>query len=306
MVFLCVSAMSGLFMLRRHVVSNHFARAVKRHYTDRQRLSVMCRLCMREVEAMSRILSPKRLLMLVVMAALLMMALPVFAQEPVASVSTGAANVRTGPGFNYGSVGALPFGFGVRMVGRSSDNQWIFINLTDGTQGWMSIHVLYTAYPVINLPVTDSAQGSPITPFATVSVPVANVRATPDPVGRVVTTAPVNTRVDLLGRNFNGSWAQVRLPDGTTGWMAAGTLRASAPIRALTPTDGSVYAPVTTPPTSGGTSGGCRLYYTVVRGDSLANIASRYGTTAWAIAQYNSSLITNINYIQAGWRLCIP
>jgi LysM repeat protein len=88
--------------------------------------------------------------------------------------------------------------------------------------------------------------------------------------------------------------------------MAAGTLRASAPIRALTPTDGSVYAPVTTPPTSGGTSGGCRLYYTVVRGDSLANIASRYGTTAWAIAQYNSSLITNINYIQAGWRLCIP
>lgn len=256
---------------------------------------------------MSRILSPRRLLMFVTVAALLMMALPVFAQEPVASVKTGAANVRTGPGFNYGSVGALPFGFGVNMAGRSSDNQWIFVNLTNGVNGWMSIHVLYTAYPVINLPVTDTAQGTQITPYATVSVAVANVRATPDPVGQVVTTAPINTRVDLLGRNFNGSWAQIRMPDGTTGWMAAGTLTASAPIRALAPTDGSVYAPVTTPPTSGGSSsGGCRLYHTVVRGDSLGNIASRYGTTAWAIAQYNSSLISNINYIQAGWRLCIP
>ncbi|HYO89195.1 MAG TPA: SH3 domain-containing protein [Candidatus Limnocylindrales bacterium] len=255
---------------------------------------------------MARIVTPKRVLMLVVFAALLMMALPVFAQEPVASVRTGAANLRTGPGFNYGSVGALPFGFGVRMVGRSSDNQWIFVNQTNGVNGWMSIHVLYTAYPVINLPITDSAQGTQITPFATVSTGVANVRATPDPVGAIVTTLPINTRVDLLGRNHNGTWAQVRWSGGT-GWMAASTLTSSAPIRSLAPTDGSVYAPVTTPPTTGGTStGGCRLYYTVVRGDSLANIAARYGTTVWAIAQYNASLIANVNYIQAGWRLCIP
>lgn len=249
--------------------------------------------------------TPKRIVMLVVCAALLLMAFPAFAQEPVASVRTGAANVRSGPGFNHGSIGTLPFGFGVTMAGRSSDNQWIFVNLTNGTQGWMSINTLYTAYPVINLPVTQSAQGSPITPWATVSVPVANVRGTPDPNGQVVTTAPVNTRVDLLGRNYNGSWAQIRMPDGTTGWMAAGTLTASVPVRSLTPTDGSVYAPVTTPPTSGGSSsGGCRAYYTVVAGDTLAGIAAHYGTTAWAIAQANA--IPNINYIQAGWRLCIP
>lgn len=254
---------------------------------------------------MVRILTPKRMLMLVVCAALLLMAFPAFAQEPVASVRTGAANVRSGPGLNHGSIGTLPFGFGVTMTGRSADNQWIFVNLTNGTQGWMSINTLYTAYPVINLPVTQSAQGSPIVPWATVSVPVANVRGTPDPNGQVITTAPVNTRVDLLGRNYNGSWAQIRMPDGTTGWMAAGTLTASVPVRSLTPTDGSVYAPVTTPPTSGGSSsGGCRAYYVVVPGDTLARIAAHYGTTAWAIAQANG--ITNINYIQAGWTLCIP
>ncbi len=252
---------------------------------------------------MSRILTSRRLLLLVVAAALLMMALPVFAQEPVASVRTGAANVRTGPGFNYGSVGALPFGFGVNMAGRSADNQWIFINLTNGVDGWMSINTLYTAYPVINLPVTEQ-MGTQITPYATVNVPVANVRATPDPVGTVVTTAPINTRVDLLGRNYNGSWAQVRMPDGTTGWMAAGTLVSSAPIRSLAPTDGSVFAPVTVPPTTGSTSSGCRTYYTVQPGNTLASIAASYGTTITALQQANA--IANPNYIQAGWRLCIP
>lgn len=256
---------------------------------------------------MHRILTAKRITLLVVFAALLLMALPVFAQDPVASVRTGAANLRTGPGFNYGSVGALPFGYGVTMAGRSSDNAWIYVRLANGVTGWMSIHVLFTSYPVINLPITDSAQGTQITPFATVSVGVANVRATPDPVGSVVTTLPVNTRVDLLGRNYNGTWAQVRYPGGGTGWMAASTLTASAPIRSLAPTDGSVYAPVTNPPTTGGPStGGCRLYYTIVRGDTLANIAARYGTTAWTIYQWNASLIANMNYIQAGWRICIP
>jgi uncharacterized protein YraI len=253
---------------------------------------------------MSRFLSPQRLLMLVVLAALLLMALPAFAQEPVASVRTGAANVRSGPGLNFGSIGTLPFGFGVPMTGRSADNQWIFVTLTNGTQGWMSIHTLYTAYPVINLPITQNAQGSPIVPFATVSVPVANVRGTPDPNGQVVTTLPVNTRVDLIGRNFNGSWAQVRYPGGGTGWMAAGTLTASVPVRSLAPTDGSVVAPVPNPPSTGNPGGGCRAYYTVVRGDSLARIAANYGTTVAALQCANN--IANPNYIQAGWRLCIP
>ena len=44
--------------------------------------------------------------------------------------------------------------------------------------------------------------------------------------------------------------------------------------------------------------------YTVRRGDTLAAIAARYGTTAWAIANANG--LANANYIYAGQQLRIP
>jgi len=45
--------------------------------------------------------------------------------------------------------------------------------------------------------------------------------------------------------------------------------------------------------------------YTIQRGDTLATIAHRFGTTVTALMQANPS-ITNVNYIQAGRRLVIP
>jgi LysM repeat protein len=44
--------------------------------------------------------------------------------------------------------------------------------------------------------------------------------------------------------------------------------------------------------------------YIVQRGDTLARIAARFGTTVWAIAQANN--IQNINWIYAGMYLTIP
>ncbi|MBN1139211.1 MAG: LysM peptidoglycan-binding domain-containing protein [Anaerolineae bacterium] len=57
---------------------------------------------------------------------------------------------------------------------------------------------------------------------------------------------------------------------------------------------------------SAGSSGGSQqgTAYTVRRGDTLASIASRYGTTAWAIASANG--LANANYIYPGQRLRIP
>jgi LysM repeat protein len=60
----------------------------------------------------------------------------------------------------------------------------------------------------------------------------------------------------------------------------------------------SQYYPV---PTWGGYGGGT---YWVKYGDTLSSIAWRYGTTAWALAQYNG--ICNPNWIYAGMRLRIP
>lgn len=45
------------------------------------------------------------------------------------------------------------------------------------------------------------------------------------------------------------------------------------------------------------------VYYTVQRGDTLSAIARKYGTTVTAIQKLNSSLIRNVNRIQAGWKI---
>jgi LysM repeat protein len=52
-----------------------------------------------------------------------------------------------------------------------------------------------------------------------------------------------------------------------------------------------------------GQAGGAGQVYTVRRGDTLAAIAYRYGTTAWAIAQANG--LANPNYIYPGQQLRI-
>jgi lipoprotein-anchoring transpeptidase ErfK/SrfK len=61
---------------------------------------------------------------------------------------------------------------------------------------------------------------------------------------------------------------------------------------------GGGSSPGASAPASGG------QIYTVRSGDTLASIAYRHGTTAWAIAQANG--LSNPNYIYVGQRLRIP
>jgi LysM repeat protein len=49
---------------------------------------------------------------------------------------------------------------------------------------------------------------------------------------------------------------------------------------------------------------GCSAYYTVVRGDTLSQIALNYHSRVWAIAQANK--IANVNLIFPGQHFCIP
>jgi LysM repeat protein len=53
--------------------------------------------------------------------------------------------------------------------------------------------------------------------------------------------------------------------------------------------------------TAGGS--GCAQFYTVRSGDTLAKIASRYGTTVWKLVNLNG--ISNPNLIYVGQTLCI-
>ncbi len=46
--------------------------------------------------------------------------------------------------------------------------------------------------------------------------------------------------------------------------------------------------------------GGC-CYYRVVTGDTLSEIALRFGTSMWSIQRLNAGLIENPDFIRAGW-----
>ncbi len=247
-----------------------------------------------------------RLLLVFVVLTMLAAALPAFAQNPVASINTGAANLRSGPGVGHGSIGTLPFGFGVNLTARNSMGDWVFVTLNNGVQGWLSTSVLFTSYPIADLPINDAAAASQLVPFATVTSGSLNMRQSPDPNAAVVTVLPQGQRVDLIGRNYNGSWAQIRLTNGQTGWVIAGGINASVPVRSLTPADGSVAAPIAPNVNTGGNSGQSAggTYYTVRAGDSLSRIAQAHGVSLYSLIVANN--IPNPNLIFAGQTIYIP
>ena len=65
---------------------------------------------------------------------------------PVAIVNAGALNVRTGPSLLFRSLGSLPGGTKLPIIGRSRDGVWLQVQSSLGV-GWVnSIHVITLDY----------------------------------------------------------------------------------------------------------------------------------------------------------------
>ena len=189
-------------------------------------------------------------------------------------------------------------------------------------------------------PVTPgAATATPVTPSAATATHVP-ATATPTPVaaGGILGTHTVRFGESLycIGRAYrvspwaiadtNGIWwpyiifpyQTLRIPNVIwspipTGPICQAQFTNSGPI--VTPTATAVpttiIATATPTPTGGPTatavvppSTTCRAYYIVRRGDTLYNIAVRFGTTYWEIARVNN--ISNPRLIYSGQQLCIP
>ncbi|MBE2271744.1 MAG: SH3 domain-containing protein [Anaerolinea sp.] len=248
----------------------------------------------------------KFVIVMLTLAVLLLSVLPTLAQDGItASVSTGAVNVRSGPGMQFGSLATLPFGFGVNLVARNVEGNWVLVSLTNGVSGWINVNYLYVAGNVYTLPISETPVQPAVVPTGSITgYLTANVRTAPDPNGQIVATAPLGTAVTLLGRNYNATWVQIRLPNGTTGWVEAIAVSGTVPVRGLARTDGSVFVPGAPDlPQTGGNNSGATAY--VIRaGDTLWAIAQRYGVNIHTLAAYNG--IYNYDLIYAGLTLYIP
>lgn len=247
----------------------------------------------------------------IVIAAILLVAVvaPVFAQDtPVASVNTAFLNIRSGPGLGYGTIATVPRGYGLLLLGRNAEYNWVLVGMTTGTQGWVNVNYIYTTTRISSLPLAENAAGepvagTPIQPAARITgVVLAELLAGPNEFNPVVATAPNGTSVALVGRNFDASWALIQLANGTQGWVPAIAVSSTVPVRSLSPADGSVYAP---PPPSIPSDGGTSYEtYVIQRGDTLFAIAQRFGVNVYTLAALNG--IYNINVIFYGTTLLIP
>ena len=89
--------------------------------------------------------------------------------QPVAIVTAGALNVRTGPDVSFRSIAVIYQGQLVNLLGRWATNNWVLIRLYNGTEGWVNSVYLQTSVPISQLPVvggTPPPQPEPVPPIA--------------------------------------------------------------------------------------------------------------------------------------------
>ena len=155
--------------------------------------------------------------------------------NPTAVVDTGALNLRSGPGINFGIVGRALNGETLALLGRAPNSSWVKVRQATGTEGWVNSNYLQSNVPIPNLPIIESAAppAGPA-PTGTIATGALNVRGGPGLAYAIITVAFQGQNVSLLGRNENGSWLLVRLTDGAQGWVNASLVNTSVTVSSLT------------------------------------------------------------------------
>ena len=191
--------------------------------------------------------------------------------QPTAVVTTPKLNVRSGPYWTYSVVTVIEQGEVVTLLGRNYYGTWAKIRLTNGVEGWVNVLHLYAEIDWMDLPlVTDggarptptplsppssAAAGAPAAPLsdyaAIVTTPRLNVRSGPYWTYSVVAVLNQGDMVTLLGRNYYGTWAKIRLADGVEGWVNVIYLYAEIEWMDL-PLATASGTPASTSPTDGG------------------------------------------------------
>lgn len=166
------------------------------------------------------------------------------AQTATATIVTGQLNVRSGPGVEYNVVTTVSQGNVVALLGRDVNGTWAYIQTATAVVGWVNAGSEYInpSVPISSLPIvtlttatpTATATGAPTstpTPtatavpvtgaYATIATGALNVRSGPSLAFSPVTAVYQGNVVSLIGRNANGTWAKIRLSNGTEGWVNA-------------------------------------------------------------------------------------
>lgn len=154
----------------------------------------------------------------------------VVAGSSTASVTTGALNVRSGPGVGYSISSTVYLGQVVTLLARNSDSSWVKVQTVTGLQGWVSTAYIQTAITISSLPEIATPS---LNAVGWINTGAANMRSGPSLEFTSIATVGLGTSVTLIGRNSSGSWLNVQLANGTKGWINASLLDVNTTISTL-------------------------------------------------------------------------
>lgn len=166
---------------------------------------------------------------------------------PVSGLTSTQVNVRSGPDAGRDSLGLLPAGSQIEVIGRNADGQWLVIIFSQSPtgQGWVTAQFVELAEEkeIEDLTVIEAAL--PAEPAQPAGQPEAQASPTPGEQKRTAkTTSQINARsgpasafdslglldanmtVVMTGRNQINTWVQIEYPadSGERAWVAAAYL----------------------------------------------------------------------------------
>lgn len=144
------------------------------------------------------------------------------------TVNTGRLNVRQTPDPVNGAVlTRISQQDVVQLLGKTATAPvWYNVALAGGSTGWVNGRYLIIANEAL-VPVTWSTPVTPVPPtpapvsaYGTVTAYFLNVRTTPNPyIYNIIATIARNQTYSVIGKNAAGTWWQIILPSGATGWV---------------------------------------------------------------------------------------
>lgn len=142
----------------------------------------------------------------------------VVAPETTVQVTVNASKLREGPEISYPAVAEIALGDELLLLGRLSDDAWLYVETAGGTKGWIKTvlvnvnDVTLEDYPILTSPESEKT-------VVKVVGGTVNMRSGPHLNFNTIETLRYGDMLTLLGRTSDNVWINVETSDGNQGWL---------------------------------------------------------------------------------------
>ena len=153
---------------------------------------------------------------------------PTTSSKSTGVVTSSSLNVRSGPSTKHNIIHEIFRGNTVTI--NSESNGWYNVTLWNGKKGWVSASLVEktsTGGSTTTSPSTPGVTTQKASGWGTVTASSLNVRRGYSSSNSVITSIPRGSVVELVSKASNG-WYEVKLSNGTKGWVSGSYLKISS------------------------------------------------------------------------------